>query len=220
MKNGYHQRAFVLPADAKEVILVRHGASAPAHPDAPFPLVEGHGDPALAPEGEAQARAVAARLVDEPLTALFTTGLQRTNQTAAPLAAKLGVEPTVVPTLREIRLGEWEGGLYRVRLAERDPLALRSLEEERWDVIPGAESNAELGARVRLGLATVLDGIEPGRTGAAFVHGGIVGEICHQATGSRPFAFLHAENASLTRIVSFATGKLLLRSFNETAHLD
>jgi probable phosphoglycerate mutase len=54
---------------------------------------------------------------------------------------------------------------------------------------------------------------------AAFVHGGVIAELCRQATGSRPFAFLHADNASITRLVALADGRRLLRSFNDTAHL-
>jgi probable phosphoglycerate mutase len=54
----------------------------------------------------------------------------------------------------------------------------------------------------------------------AVVHGGVIGELCRQATASRPFAFVHADNASITRLVALADGRRLLRSFNDTAHLD
>ena len=39
------------------------------------------------------------------------------------------------------------------------------------------------------------------------------------APGSRPFAFVHADNTSITRLIVFAGGRQLLRSFNDTAHL-
>ena len=54
---------------------------------------------------------------------------------------------------------------------------------------------------------------------AAIVHGGVIGEICRQATGSRPFAFVHSDNGSFTRLIVSPDGGWLLRSFNETAHL-
>ena len=54
---------------------------------------------------------------------------------------------------------------------------------------------------------------------AAIVHGGVIGEVCRQATGSRPFAFVHSDNGSFTRLIVSAEGGWLLRSFNETAHL-
>jgi 2,3-bisphosphoglycerate-dependent phosphoglycerate mutase len=215
----YAQHAFALPADATEVLLVRHGASAPIAAGERFPLRDGHGDPPLAPGGHAQAEAVAKRLAGAGLSALFVTTLQRTAQTAAPLAARTGLEPVVVPELREVHLGEWEGGEYRIRMAEGDPLALRALAEERWELIPGAESGAALAARVRAGVDAIVARLGAGATGAAILHGGVIGEICRQATSSRPFAFVHADNASLSRLVVFGDGRWLLRSFNDTAHL-
>ncbi len=220
MSKGYGQRRFALPPDATEVVFVRHGASAPVFPGQLHELTpDGWGDPPLAPEGVAQAAAAAVRLADEDFAALFVTSLRRTVETAAPLVERLGLEPAVVPELTEIHLGDWEGGEYRIRINEGDPIALQALREERWDVIPGAESMEGFAARVRAGVEKVVAGIGPGRVGAAFVHGGVIGEICRQATDSRPFAFVHADNCSLTRLVVFADGHWLLRGFNETTHL-
>jgi probable phosphoglycerate mutase len=216
---SYPQRAFALPPDATEVVLVRHGASAAAVPGEPFESLEGQSDPPLAPEGERQAQAVAARLAEESFAGLFVTPLKRTAQTAAPLAAATGLEPVVVPELREVRLGEWEGGELRIRAAERDPLFFEVIEAERWDAIPGAEPAEEFAERVRAGLDSVLETVGPGATAVAVVHGGVIGELARQATRSRPFAFVHADNASITRLVVFADGRQLLRSFNDVAHL-
>jgi probable phosphoglycerate mutase len=218
--DGYRQRRFALPDDATEIVFVRHGASAPAIPGEPHELADdGRGDPPLAPEGEEQALAVAERLADEPLRALFVSGLRRTVQTAAPLVQRLGLEPVEVPQLREIHLGDWEGGEFRIRMAQGDPEAMRAVAEERWDAIPGAEPMDAFAERVRAGVLAVVAGTGPGVVGAAVVHGGVIGEICRQATASRAFAFVHAENCSLTRLVVFGDGRWLLRAFNETTHL-
>lgn len=198
---------------------MRHGASAAAVPGEPFETVEGQSDPPLAPEGERQALAVCERLRDEPFAGLFVTTLQRTAQTAAPLAAATGLTPVVVPELREVGLGSWEGGELRIRAANRDPLFFEVIEAERWDVIPGAEPASEFAARVRAGLESVVDAVGPGAVACAVVHGGVIGELARQATLSRPFAFVHADNCSITRLVVFAEGRWLLRSFNDTAHL-
>src|SRR5947208_10870515 len=147
MSETYPQRGFQLPPDATELLLIRHGASAAAVPGEPFELLEGQADPPLAPEGEEQATKLAAWVADEPISALFVTPLQRTAQTAEPLAERTGLEPKVVPDLREIMLGEWEGGEFRIRVANRDPIAMRLFEEERWEVIPGAEDMAAFGER-------------------------------------------------------------------------
>lgn len=220
MTRSYPQRRFELPPDATEVILVRHGASEPAVPGKPFALVDGHADPPLEdPRGVEQAARVAARLADEEIHALFSSGLSRTDQTAAPIAAASGLAPRVAHDLREVHLGDWEGGEFRIRMQEGDPLALRVLTEQRWDVIPGAESTASLGARVKRGLEHVVAETGPGRRAVAVVHGGVIGELCREATDSRPFAFVHAENCSISRLVLFGSGHWLLRSFNDTVHL-
>ena len=220
MAKRYSQRAFTLPPGATEIVFVRHGASADAVPGERFPLTDGHGDPPLSPAGEDQARAVAARLAGEPLDGVFVTGLARTVQTAAPLAARLDVEPHVVTELREVKLGDWEGGEFRIRVHDGDPVAMRAIAEERWDVIPGAESMEGLAARVRAGVEAIVDQAGADATVAAFVHGGIVGELCRQATDSRPFAFIHSDNCSITRIVVLPDRRWLLRTFNDTSHLS
>lgn len=217
----YHQRSFAPPAGATEVLLVRHGASEAAIPGEPFPLLaDGQGDPALAPEGERQAAAVSRRLAAAPPDRLFVTNLRRTAQTIAPLAAATGLEPVVVPELREVHLGDWEGGEYRIRAQRSDPLALRVLAEERWDVIPNGEPMESFERRVRAGLDAVVAGTGSGRVGVAVVHAGVVAEVCRQATGSRPFAFLTVDNASITRLVVLADGRVVLRGFNDTTHLE
>jgi probable phosphoglycerate mutase len=219
MAEGIPQRAFEAPAGATEVILVRHGASAPAFPDQPFPLVGGQSDPELAPEGERQAEALVERLAAEPLSRLFVTPLRRTRETAAPLAARLGLEPVVVPELIEVRLGDFEGGEWRVRAANGDPLVARVFAEQRWDVIPNAEPMDEFARRVRTGIEKVVEQAGPDTVVAAFSHGAAIAEICHQATDSRPFAFVAVDNASLTRLVVLDGGSWILRTFNDTAHL-
>lgn len=220
MDDRYPQRRFAPPPGATEIVLVRHGASAAAVPDEPFDLLDGHADPPLAPEGVEQARAVGERLArEEALSALFVTPLRRTQETAAPLAELTGLEPVVVPELREVLLGDWEGGELRIRAAQGDPLFFRILEEERWDVIPNAESMDSLGARVRAGLARMVEATGPDASAAAVLHGGVIGEICRQATKSRPFAFVHADNCSISRLVVMPDGRALLRSFNDGTHL-
>lgn len=215
----YLQPQWALPPAATEVVLVRHGASAAAVAGQPFPLLDGHGDPPLSDLGRAQAEHVAERLHTLHVGGLFVTPLARTLQTAAPLATRLGLEPVVVPELREVLLGEWEGGLFRIRVHEGHPLAARMFEEERWDVIPGAEPMEAFARRVAAGLRLVAEAAGPDATGVAFVHAGVIGEACRQASGSRPFAFVSAENGSISRLVVHPDGRVTLRSFNETGHL-
>lgn len=199
-------------------MLIRHGESAAYVDGSPFALVGGHGDPPLSPDGQEQARRVCTRLATAGIDAIYVSTLCRTAQTAAPLAARLGLDPQVEAGLREVYLGEWEGGLLRKMTADGHPISQRVVAEERWDAIPGAEPAGEFAARVRAAIER-LAAAHPGQRVAAFTHGGVIGEALAQASGSRPFAFIGADNASISRLV-ISGDRWVVRGFNDTAHLD
>ncbi|MCC3313869.1 histidine phosphatase family protein [Nocardia africana] len=213
----YRQPRFQPPAGSTELLLIRHGESAPARADQPFPLLEGQGDPELAPEGRRQAEAVAARLGAERIDAIYVTPFRRTMQTAAPLTVHLGLPPRVAADLREVHLGDWEGGLFRKMVADRHPVAQRMQAEERWDVIPGAEPAAEFTTRVRRAVERLAHE-HPGRRLAVFTHGGVIAQVLSQASGSRPFAFHGVDNGSVSHVVVTAES-WIVRCFNDTSHL-
>ena len=212
----FRQPRFSRPPGAAELLLVRHGESAPHRDGETFPLVDGQGDPPLDPVGEDQARRVGERLGHEDIAALYVTTLQRTAQTAAPLAERLGIEPVVESDLREVFLGEWEGGVFRKHVAEGHPIAVRMLEEQRWDVIPGAEPADAFAARVHRGVTRVAER-HPDQCVVVFTHGGVIGHILATATGARPFAFL-SDNGSISHLV-IDTDRWIVRRYNDTSHL-
>jgi len=215
---SYRQLRFSAPPGSTELILVRHGESQPAVDDEPFELVDGHGDPALSPEGREQAARVCARLATERIDAIYVTNLRRTQETASALAELLGLTPIVERDLREVYLGEWEGGQFRRRVAELDPIAVRMVEEERWDVIPGAEPATVFSARVRAAVERIA-AAHPDERVAVFAHGGTIGEILAQAAQSRPWAFSSADNASISHLV-VTPQRWNVRRFNDTSHLE
>lgn len=199
------------------MLLVRHGESAPFRPGEPFPLVDGHGDPPLAPDGEWQAERVGERLAEETIHAIYVTSLQRTVQTAAPLAKRLGLEPMVEADLREVFLGDWEGGLLRQKAAALDPVYLRAQEAQDWGLIPGAESWQALLDRCTRGLDRI-HARHPDERVAVFVHGGVIGALLSRAVGARPFAFSGADNGSIHHLVVLGE-EWKLRCYNDTGHL-
>lgn len=111
--------------------------------------ISGQGDPPLSALGAAQATALAQLLVRAPLTAIYTSTLQRTVATAQPTAAahRLAIQP--VAGLQEIRLGVLEGR-YR---DERDSAAQQLWQQ--WQqgketiCVPGGESFPAFEERVR-----------------------------------------------------------------------
>lgn len=214
----YRQGRFRRPPGSTELLLVRHGESVSARDGELFPLVDGHGDPELAPEGHEQARRIADRLGHEDISAIYVTTLRRTVQTAAPLAEILGLELRVEPDLREVYLGEWEGGIFRKHVAERHPLAQRMYAEQRWDVIPGAEPADEFAARVRRAL-TRIAASHPDETVVVVSHGGVIGQVLGDAVDARAFAFTGSDNGAISHVV-VTPDRWIVRCYNDTAHLS
>ncbi|HEU5472405.1 MAG TPA: histidine phosphatase family protein [Actinophytocola sp.] len=214
----YRQFRFERPPGSTELLLIRHGESEPARRDRQFPLVDGHSDPELAPEGREQARRVADRLSFAKIDHIYVTTLRRTVQTAAPLAERLGITPVVEPGLREVLLGDWEGGIFRHKVAENGEIAQRLWREGRWDVIPGAEPAEEFAARVRAAIER-LAAAHRDQTIAVFTHGGVIGQVLATATNARSFAFVGADNGSISHLV-IVPDVWIVRRFNDTAHLD
>ncbi len=66
----------------------------------------------LSETGQAQAAAVAEVLSAIPLAALVSSPLERTRETAAPIAARCKLEVTIDPDVIEIDFGDWTGRTF------------------------------------------------------------------------------------------------------------
>lgn len=213
----FGQRPFSAPAGATEILLVRHGQSASFVDGTLFDLVDGQGDPPLSDHGHHQAQRVADRLRDEQIHAVYVTPLRRTQQTIAPLIAELGITPVIEPDLREVHLGDWEGGLYRRMAVERHPAFLEMERTQDWAAVPGAESSAALRTRVRRALERIHAAHRDQRV-VVVSHGGAIGAVLAEATGARSLAFASADNASISHLVIIGD-RWIVRRFNDTTHL-
>jgi len=96
-------------------------------------------------KGQEQARLLAEKLADVPIKAVYSSPLERTMETAAPLAQALGLEVIPRPGLIETDFGEWQGEslkkLNRLkiwRVVQNRPSLMR---------FPGGETFAELQMR-------------------------------------------------------------------------
>lgn len=213
----FDQRPFAAPPGSTELLLVRHGQSAPFRPDDPFELVGGQGDPPLSDLGLWQAERLAERLLDEAIDAVYVTTLRRTAETISPYLRRSTVEVTVEADLREVHLGEWEGGLFRQKAAEGHPAFAEMDRTQDWGAIPGAEPMAALRQRVRRAVARIQERHVDQRV-VAVSHGGAIGAVLAEATGSRSLAFSGADNASISHLVLLGD-RWIVRRFNDTGHL-
>ncbi|MBN9635379.1 MAG: histidine phosphatase family protein, partial [Actinobacteria bacterium] len=63
----------------------------------------------LTPDGQQQAKDIAAKLGDRNFDAIYASTMVRTQQTATPLSQYLGLPIQVLPGLQEIEAGKYEG---------------------------------------------------------------------------------------------------------------
>jgi probable phosphoglycerate mutase len=140
-----------------ELILVRHGRT-PWHRENRY---AGHTDLGLDDTGHRQADDLAAALAALPgrerPTALACSPLRRARDTAAPVAAALGLEPEVLDELREVDFGVAEGRT----LAELDPDVVAAF-TGRGEPFPGAESPEAAAGRVLYTLGGLAARHAPG----------------------------------------------------------
>src|SRR5688500_13068444 len=134
------------------VVLVRHGQTATTGKELPGRAPGLH----LSDAGEQQAKAAAERIAaleddKREVAAVYASPLERTRETAAPIAEALGLEVQVDEGLIEMDFGEWTG--IELAVARKKP---------EWKAIqgypssfrfPGGESFPEMQARI----VTALD---------------------------------------------------------------
>lgn len=109
---------------------------------------QGQADPPLNENGRVQAQQAAIALKSQMLTALISSDLLRTQQTAEIIATTLRLKVALEPRLREVNLGQWQG-LYSDEIRARWPNRMRKwLETPLATSPPDGESIRELSTRV------------------------------------------------------------------------
>jgi probable phosphoglycerate mutase len=118
-------------------------------------------------DGQAQAASVAERLGGEKIAAVYSSPLERCQETATPLAERLGLELRLLEDVKETDCGEWTGqALEELRKAETWQQVQISPSGFRF---PNGESMLEIQAR----MVTALDRLQREHTGqtiAVFSH--------------------------------------------------
>lgn len=186
-----------------ELLLIRHAL--------PLRIDEGdvHGpaDPDLSAAGHEQAEALAAWLAHEAIDALWSSPMRRAVQTAAPVARRLGLEPTVDEGLAEF---DKDAGSY-IPIEE-----LKAAGDPRWNEVPERPEHF---------VAVVVDAIErivaahPRQRVAVVCHGGVINAYTgHVLRLADPLFFL-PHYTSISRVLAASTGERSIGSLNEAAHL-
>ena len=125
------------------LFLIRHGSTVLAAEDA----FAGSIDVELSDEGRGQATALAERLADDRIAAVYCSPMQRTAETAAIVARPHGLEPVAREGLKEINHGRWEG-LRRAEVEARYATEYAAYEADPFTFAPeGGESGLSVMAR-------------------------------------------------------------------------
>jgi broad specificity phosphatase PhoE len=111
--------------------------------------IQGRSDPGLSPKGYAQSLALLHQLENQPLSAIYASTLQRSIQTAQPVADLLGLSIQRQPELDEIAFGILEGkNLYH--FDEELKMEWDRFKDNRFTYhIPGAENYADVASRIK-----------------------------------------------------------------------
>jgi len=210
--------------NAAELFIVRHADAIPGEDEIiPSGIYD---NLPLSHVGREQAQALAERLSKVSFDVIYSSPLRRCLETAAPLAERLGMIPTIVEGLKEIRLGN----IRPLPDDDKDLAALTKALQERqvdivrmagevgnWDVIPDSEPSKAFRKRV----VETLDEIARNHIGQrvlAFAHGGVVNTYVAEVLGLEKEFFFPAANTSIT-VVRVSGKRRVLYVLNDFGHV-
>ena len=166
------------PPASTLLLLVRHGQTPTTGAVLPGRASGLH----LADEGRRQAEAAAERIAPfgDRVAAVYASPLERTKETAAPIAAALGQRVRVERGLLEADFGEWTGA----ELKSLAKLPVWRTVQHRPSVFrfPGGESFAEMQLRIWSALQRLVDA-HPGKVVVAVSHADPIKAAVAQAMG-------------------------------------
>ncbi len=200
------------------VLLVRHGQTPTTGKVLPGRAPGLH----LADKGVEQAEAVAARIAalqdgTRQVTAVYASPLERTRETAAPIARALDLRVRRAKGLLECEFGDWTGAelkklskLPEWRTVQRNPSGFR---------FPGGESFTEMQARIG-GAIEAMRADHPGGVVVAVSHADPIKAAVAQAMGMHLDLFqrIVISPCSVSAILYTADGPVVL-AVNSTGDL-
>ncbi|WP_326956348.1 histidine phosphatase family protein [Amycolatopsis sp. NBC_01286] len=104
--------------------------------------------PPLTELGQSQAAALAGRLAEEPLVAVYASRATRAQQTAAPLAAQFGLDVQVVDGVHEVGAGDLEGATDHASIRTYMDTVKKWTLGELEPALPGGENGTSVRTRM------------------------------------------------------------------------
>jgi 2,3-bisphosphoglycerate-dependent phosphoglycerate mutase len=136
----------------------------------------------------------------------------------APFAEAAGIDPVADEDVGEVFIGEWEGVPFEEIVAGSEEVARRAREfEAKFSDAPGAETAAELRARVVPAVRRMLDAHPDGDV-VVVTHGGVINAFAGHVLGIDHDMFYVPENTSFTTFDLDGEGPRV-RFLNDILHL-
>lgn len=182
-----------------DIYLIRHGE---AYSNVESVIGGIKFDRGLTERGQAQVRALAARLASGELKAdaLYASTLPRARMTAEPVAEALGLPIIWDDDLHELRPGDADG-LAFTELRERYPQVSRFIVEPYAPLAPGGESWATFQHRTAAALDRIVRAHQ-GQRVVVVAHGGVIEVAFLHLLGLGPEArsrlAFHMQNTAIT----------------------
>lgn len=203
----------------KRCYLVRHGQTAWNGED----RLQGHTDLPLSPLGVKQADCLRAHFSRRHLHRIFTSGLQRSRQTAHAIASGNGHGggPIVEPELAEMHLGDWEGLTPQEIDAQFEGAYAQWRKAPSSITIPNAEPVDAFRQRARRAFGKIVGSMEQGEV-VIVSHGGVIASLLADTLGAEYDAILRRmrlDNAGITAI-ELGIGLPHVLWVNRTTHLE
>lgn len=197
------------------VILVRHGETT-WNEEGRF---QGHIDVELNDKGTKQAKAVAARLGEMQIDAVYSSPLKRSMATAKLIADYRNLEPIVEEGFVEINHGRWEGLHLKDVQREHKELYQKWLEHPKDAVMPGGESLTHVRERAVAAFRKVLTG-QDGKTIVIVGHDAVNKILICECLGldNSHFWQIKQSNGGIS-VVDYQSGQFKLMVLNDTCHL-
>ncbi|HLJ67303.1 MAG TPA: histidine phosphatase family protein [Chloroflexota bacterium] len=197
------------------LILVRHGETACNVRD----VWHGWDDCALTERGLEQAQAIAARLADEPIDAVYCSDAPRALQTAQAVAGPHGIRPIPDPGLRERNAGAFEG-VATTEVVARHPRIWEERNADYWGWSPpGGETFRQVLERVEAVLERIAAQYPDG-TVVLVTHMGPVRVLISRLAGiSLAGTYELSFPSTCLSIFSIGDGAGTVELLNDAAHL-
>jgi len=196
------------------VLFVRHGHTTTTGKVLPGRARGLHLDDA----GRAQAQAVAERLAGlKSIDAIYASPLERARETAAPIAARRGLNVQIDKGLLELDIGEWTGDELKVASRRPEWKAVQSYPS--GFRFPGGESFVEMQARM-VAAVDRIRAAHAGQTVVAVSHADPIKAAVGHALGAHLDLFQRfAVSPCSVSAVSYGTGGPMVLSVNSVGDL-